>query len=246
MKLRLKFILKNPSLPTDYRRIFMSFIKKLVSEPEDGKFFGQICNAANTRPFTFAVNLPQPKFENGKILLCKNELILTISTGDKFTGYLLFASALAQRGKPFAMPLDNQMTLRECSQLSEKLSNSDNVLVKMHSPLCLREHFKDKNKDVYYSVDSENFAQKSSEILFGQLKSAGFSDEAAKSVEVIPLMSKKTVVTHYESKIECSVGNFVIKASDKAVINYFLRYGIGSRKSAGFGFAELVSDGKGV
>lgn len=246
MKLRLKFNLKNPFLPTDYRRIFMSFIKKLISEPEDGKFFERVCNGANTRPFTFAVNLPQPKFEKDKIILSKNELSLTISTGDTFTGYLLYASTIAQKGKPFAMPLGNEMTLCEFSQLSERLSDSDNVLVKMHSPLCLREHFKDKNRDVYYSVDSENFAQKSSEILFGQLKSAGFSDKDAKSVELIPLMSKKTVVTHYKSKIECSIGNFVIKASDKAVINYFLRYGIGSRKSAGFGFAELVSDGKGI
>ena len=56
-------------------------------------------------------------------------------------------------------------------------------------------------------------------------------------------MSKKTVVTHYGSKIECSLGNFVIQAKDKAVINHFLKYGIGSRKSAGFGFAELISDG---
>ena len=60
--------------------------------------------------------------------------------------------------------------------------------------------------------------------------------------EIKPLNAKKTVVDHYKNYIECSLGSFSINA-DKSVINYLLKSGIGSRKSAGFGFAELLSEG---
>lgn len=53
---------------------------------------------------------------------------------------------------------------------------------------------------------------------------------------------QKTVVKHYNCSIECTLGEFAINA-DKSVINYLLQFGIGSRKSAGFGLAELVAEG---
>lgn len=52
----------------------------------------------------------------------------------------------------------------------------------------------------------------------------------------------KTVVYHYKNYIECSLGTFII-SGDRAVINYLLKSGIGSRKSAGFGFAQLIAEG---
>ena len=53
--------------------------------------------------------------------------------------------------------------------------------------------------------------------------------------------SKKTVVFHYGNYIECSLGEFVLNG-DKAIINYLLQSGIGSRKSAGFGLPILVAE----
>lgn len=243
MKLLLKFILKNPLLSMEYRRALMSYIKSTLSAPLDGKFYNQVYDVPKVRPFTFAVKLPNPNFADNKIILSENKLEVTISTGDQTLGFVFFSALIGQKRKSFKMPLDNQMTLSDVTQLRENLSGSDKALVKMLSPLCLREHFREQKKDVYYSVNSKNFSEKSSEILCRQLKSAGFSDELSKDVKLIPIMSKKTVVTHYGNKIECSLGNFVIQAKDKAVINHFLKYGIGSRKSEGFGFAELISDG---
>lgn len=80
------------------------------------------------------------------------------------------------------------------------------------------------------------------ELISNQLVDAGFSKNLAENIQIIPSGAKKTVVRYYGTFIECSIGNFFIKA-DKAVINYFLKYGIGSRKSACFGFAELKADG---
>lgn len=111
----------------------------------------------------------------------------------------------------------------------------------MISPLCVREHKEDGNKDYYYSVEKEGFADKAKEIIAEQLLSEGFSKNLTEDVEIIPINAKKTVVYHYSTYIECSIGDFVING-DKSIINYFLKYGIGSRKSAGFGFAELITE----
>lgn len=119
--------------------------------------------------------------------------------------------------------------------------NGNSALVKMISPLCVREHKEDGNKDYYYSVEKEGFADKAKEIIAEQLLSEGFSKNLTEDVEIIPINAKKTVVYHYSTYIECSIGDFVING-DKSIINYFLKYGIGSRKSAGFGFAELITE----
>lgn len=71
---------------------------------------------------------------------------------------------------------------------------------------------------------------------------SGFDEKLISNFEIKPLNAKKTVVYHYKNYIECSLGSFSINA-DKSVINYLLKSGIGSRKSAGFGFAELLSEG---
>lgn len=240
MKILLKFTLNDRKIPVDYRRVFLSFFKKSLSDVADAKYYEKYYLNIKRRPFTFAVNLPTPKFSKDYITLGKNEMSLTFTTGDNLAGFVFFSAFLAQKNKSFALPLHNEMTLNNVTKLNEKTVAANSALVKMYSPLCLREHIDDKNTDYYYSVASENFADNSNKILTEQLMHEGFSADIAKNVEIVPINCKKTIVKHYDCMIECSLGEFIINA-DKSVINYFLRYGIGSRKSAGFGFAELIT-----
>ena len=111
----------------------------------------------------------------------------------------------------------------------------------MLSPLCIREHNREENKDSYYSVASDSFEDKANEIIKEQLIESGFDDERVTGFSIQPINSKKTVVFHYGNYIECSLGEFVLNG-DKAIINYLLLSGIGSRKSAGFGLPILVAE----
>lgn len=240
MKILLKFVLKGLKIPLDYRRIFLSFIKKALSEVADAKYYEKYYIKNERRSFTFAVNLPSPKFSKDGITLGKNEMSLTLSTGDRLAGLVLFSAFLAQKNKPFPLPLHNEMTPIQVIKLNEKTVDTNSALVKMHSPLCLREHNALENKDYYYSVGSDDFSEKSKCVIKEQLLNQGFDKSIVDMVEIIPVNCKKTVIKHYGCMIECSIGEFVING-DKAIINYFLRYGIGSRKSAGFGFAELIT-----
>lgn len=112
----------------------------------------------------------------------------------------------------------------------------------MLSPLCIRLHKAENNSDKYISVANPDFTEIAKQVIKEQLVESGFDEKLISNFEIKPLNAKKTVVYHYKNYIECSLGSFIISA-DKSVINYLLKSGIGSRKSAGFGFAELLSDG---
>lgn len=241
MKILLQFQLKNNKLPIDYRRVILSFFKKALSEIADGKYYEKYYFKPERRNFSFAVNLPSPKFSKSEITLEENRFRITFSTSDKMTGFVFMSAFIKQKGNPLSAPLGNVFTLTNISQIGDKTTSSNTALVKMLSPLCIREHNRGENKDSYYSVASDNFEEKANEIIKEQLVNSGFDDERVKGFSIKPLNSKKTVVFHYGNYIECSLGEFVLNG-DKAIINYLLQSGIGSRKSAGFGLPILIAE----
>lgn len=241
MKILLQFQLKNNKLPIDYRRVILSFFKKALSEIADGKYYEKYYFKPERRNFSFALNLPNPKFSKSEITLGKNEFRITFSTSDKMTGFVFMSAFIKQKGNNFSAPLENVFILTNISQIGDKTASSSTALVKMLSPLCIREHSRDENKNSYYSVASESFEKKANKIIQEQLIESGFDDKRVKGFSIKPLNSKKTVVFHYGNYIECSLGEFVLNG-DKAIINYLLQSGIGSRKSAGFGLPILVAE----
>lgn len=241
MKILLQFKLKNNKLPIDYRRVILSFFKKALSEIADGKYYEKYYFKPERRNFSFAVNLPNPKFSKSEITLGNNEFRITFSTSDKMTGFVFMSAFIKQKGNNFSAPLGNVFILTNITQIGDKTASSSTALVKMLSPLCIREHSRDENKNSYYSVASESFEIKANKIIQEQLIESGFDDERVKGFSIKPLNSKKTVVFHYGNYIECSLGEFVLNG-DKAIINYLLQSGIGSRKSAGFGLPILVAE----
>lgn len=241
MKINLQFQLKNNKLPIDYRRVILSFFKKALSEIADGKYYEKYYFKPERRNFSFAVNLPNPKFSKSEITLRKNEFRITFSTSDKMTGFVFMSAFIKQKDNNFSAPLGNVFILTNISQIGDKTASSSTALVKMLSPLCIREHSRDENKNSYYSVASESFEKKANKIIQEQLIESGFDDERVKGFSIQPINSKKTVVFHYGNYIECSLGEFVLNG-DKAIINYLLQSGIGSRKSAGFGLPILVAE----
>lgn len=241
MKILLKFSTLNNLIPKDYRRVILSFFKKSLSEIADGKYYEKFYSSAGRRPFTFAVRLSKPVFEKEQIRIEKNEFQLVFSTGDNLTGFVFMSAFIAQKGKSFNAPLGNKIILKSITQLNDNTVMSDSALVKLQSPLCLREHLHTDNKDMYISVADNEFEAKAKAIISQQLINEGFLSERIRNFEIVPINLRKTVVFHYGCAIECSIGEFMINA-DKAVINYFLKCGIGSRKSSGFGMLSLVAE----
>lgn len=242
MKVLLEFLTENSSLSFEYRKGILSLIKYSLSKINDGKYLEEFYSTPQRRNFVFAVGLPNCRFKNGKIELSENKFKVTFSTGDSRTGFILMSAFIAQKGKKFPATFGNSFKLESITQLPEKTVESNCALIKMYSPLCLREHNALDKKDYYYSVAHQNFQEVACKIISNQLKQVGFDEKQLSDFRIVPINAKKTVVTHYGCKIECSIGEFSVYA-DKAVMNYLLKYGIGSRVSAGFGFAELIAEG---
>lgn len=241
MRILLKFSTSNKFMPKDYRRAFISFFKKTLSNVADGKYYQSYYLSNQRRPFTFAVKLPKPNFLKDKIIIDKEEIQLVFSTGDSKVGFVFMSAFIAQKGKKFNLQFDNAITLTSVLQVNEKTVCSNSALIKMDSPLCLRQHNGEGNKDRYISIADQHFGENAKKIITEQLIVEGFSNNLVNDVEIVPVNAKKTVIFHYGCSIECSLGDFIINA-DKSIINYFLKYGIGSRKSSGFGCISLIAE----
>jgi CRISPR-associated endoribonuclease Cas6 len=238
MRLKLNFILKDFIIPLDYYRIFLSFLKKSISEINNGVYFERYFSGNARRPYTFSIGLPYPTFDKNTITLSKNEMSMIFSTGDKFTGYIFYAAFLSQKKKPFPLK-NNSMQLVSVQKLKDFETDSNEILVKTLSPLCIREHT--QNGDMYYSCNSDNFEEKLNDTIRHQLIFEGFSETLANTLSIVPVDLKKTVVYHYKQYCEVSIGTLSLKG-DKAILNYLLKSGIGSRKSAGFGCIKLLAE----
>ena len=97
---------------------------------------------------------------------------------------------IKQKGNNFSAPLGNVFTLTNISQLGDKTTNSNTALVNMLSPLCIREHSREENKDSYYSVASDNFEEYANKIIQKQLINSGFDNEMVKCFSIQPINSK--------------------------------------------------------
>ena len=73
-----------------------------------------------------------------------------------------------------------------------------------------------------------------------QLMLAGYSEEQS-NVKLIPVDPKVVIIKHYSINIECTIGTFIMEGKPE-VLNYLLKNGIGSRKSSGFGVAQLMAE----
>ena len=96
MNILLQFVTKNNKLPIDYRRVMLSFFKRALSEIAEGKYYEKFYFIPERRNFTFAVNLPRPKFAKSEITLEKNEFRLTFSTADKTAGFVFMSAFIKQ------------------------------------------------------------------------------------------------------------------------------------------------------
>ncbi len=240
MKFECAFELKAETLPIDYRCCILSFIKKCLSTANEGKYFDDYYGPAKDKPFCFSVVFGNPTFTKDSITVHEKRMKLIISTADTRTGFILFSAVAAYKGKQFNLPCENSMRLMRIRQLNEQTVTGNSILIKMLEPLCIRSHNRDNNRDWYYSCkQKDDFEREASNVIKNQLLQAGFSEDTS-IVKISPINAKTIVVKHYSINIECSIGEFMLHGDRKA-LDYLLKSGMGSRKSSGFGVAQLIA-----
>lgn len=241
MKFVSEFALEKEELPIDYRRCILSYLKHCLTQANGGKYFDDYYVPGKEKPFCFSVVFSTPKFSKDMVQVMSKKMKLVISSADVKTAFILFSALAAQKGKTYSLPLGNSMRMVSIRQVKEPEVHSSRILVKMMEPLCIRNHNKETNKDWYYSCkDQEAFERESTRVIKTQLMLAGYSEEQS-NVKLVPIDPKMVIIKHYSINIECTIGTFIMEGNPE-VLNYLLKNGIGSRKSSGFGVAQLMAE----
>lgn len=240
MKLLLEFRLEKNKISLEYRKFFLHFIKDSLSNANNGKYYENFYHGTDEKKFTFAIFLDKPQFQKDEIILASNRVKMLFSTSDKMAGFIFYSSFLERKKKEYPLEKGNSIQLVTARNLREQEIFANQVLVKTNSPLVIRRHIREGNKDYYYSFEKDEFLEEAKQTMKRQLLKAGFSETVIENVNLRSVKCRKVIVTHYGCKIETTVGTFLLEGN-KAVLSYFLQAGIGSRKSEGFGMLELLA-----
>lgn len=242
MRFKMKFTLARPELPADYRRIFLSFIKKALTEASDGSYFKEYYGDTRQKDFAWAVFFKGAKFDNNKVCLEEDHITVVFSVGNrkKHAGYQLFLAFLKQKGQPFPLPEKNQMTLANLTQMEEKTIKGTSALFTTLSPLVVRDHDRKTNKDSYYTAEEKTFEEKLTTALKIQAKLAGFPEDFWDSIKVKILEGKKIVIKHYDVYLDATKGVLILEGNP-LLLQHFYTNGVCSRKSEGFGLLDILA-----
>ncbi len=244
MRLYLNFELEKPELPSDNKAIFLAFLKKALTQCNNGQFYDRYFSGTSQKDYAFSVIMPKPVFKKDKILLGDTRIRLIFSADDKKkTGLIFFQAFILMKHKRFPLPDGNAMILKKIDIIGEKLITSSKVTFRttVGGGLVVRDHDKERNRDRYFTIEDEGFYEKLYSNLAVQAKAAGFGDEAAEHITFTPIQCKKVVVKQYHTYVDVTVGIFSLEA-DPELLQYFYQAGMGGKSSMGYGLLDLLDD----
>lgn len=239
MRFYLTFELEKNSIPKDYRRVILSYIKKSLTEILDGKYYSQYFKDTIQKDFCFSLKLPKAKFAKDEIILEDNSIKVLFTSDDRQkTGLLLQQAFMKQKNKKFLIPNQNSITLKQIHQQREQKITSSKVIFKTYG-LCVRDHNKETNKDNHYVYSDEKFNEQLKVVLKNQISPAGFSKDIVDSIKFSPINCKKVLVKHYDTYVDTTVGSFLLEGNP-LLLQYLYDVGMGSRNTM-FGYLDLVT-----
>lgn len=236
MEIKIKFNLEDNSIPLDYRRIFISFIKKSIESYSEKAYASLFEEEENKRkPYTFSIYLPLKKIDGEKIILKDNFVIMNFSISDMYLGVKMFQGFLNFKEKDFNYK-DLSLKITEVALKPERQINTNKISIKFESPMVIQKHSYDS--DFFFSYLHKGYSDVLKEIIKNQIESMGL-DYSLDGFEIIKKRPKKTVVRFYEKQIECSLGEFMLKG-DKDLLKWLHVSGMGSKTSSGFGKFKVL------
>lgn len=238
----LEFVVDKNEMPTDYRRIIVSWLKLLLTRVNEGKYFDKYYHDTVQKPYTFCVIFNNPTFKKDVIHFEGNRIKVLFSIMDeKMMSYIMNMAFLQMRNVDFRLPMGNSMKLIGVNRIKEPLITGDRAIFKTApgAAVLIREHDKETNKDKFYTIEDNNYKDKMNEYLRNQCLMAGFTNDEASKVKVNNIEGKKVVIKNYNVFIDGVVGCFDISAPPH-ILQYFYTVGLGAKRSLGFSTVNLM------
>ena len=225
MRICMEFEIKYNRLNSDYRKYFISWIKKMLTICNEGKYFKKYYKDTIQKPYSFSVVFNKPRFSNDYVIFEDNRVKMYFSvTDENRTGLILCSGFLKMKGVTFKLSENNEMKLVSIRRLNEKLIISDRVCFKTlpGSSVVVREHNRENNKDTYFTIEDENYI-----------------NELENKIKVNEVNGRKIVSKNYGVYIDSVSGIFDISGTPE-ILKYLYTVGLGSKRSAGYGTIDLV------
>lgn len=240
MRMKLQYELQNCTLDLDYRRMLLSFIKKSLAE-SDKEFFEEMYGSnPKIKHFTFSVHLYGANYMEDSVLLEEPRFVVFLSTANYGTFVRFYNAFLKQKNIAFPVKYENVLKLSKIYLENEITINTEEILISLSSPLVVREHLRETNKDNYYVYSDEKFLPCLKTIVKNDLEGHELLTETmVDDLDVQSVSGKFVLVKAFGLRIPASLGKFRIKG-DKRLLKYLYDSGMGSRRGEGFGMFNLM------
>lgn len=229
MRVKVHFESESGKLPRDYRQVMLSFLKSALTEYQNGSYFDCYFAQAKQKPFSFALLLPRAKFE-GKFVHFessqgnKSSFSMLLTCGNSETLLNLVNALLEKRMKDFLTAAGKIRLLN--IEMLPNYSCKNREVFKLVSPLCIREHNPENNKDRFYSCQSAEWNEKLMDNLRHQYSSSYGS--FVEDLRIRLINPRKTVIEVKGVMIEATLGHIELEGEPR-LIQELYDNGIGSK-----------------
>lgn len=244
MRMALIFQLEGNIFTSDFRPVFLSFLKKAFFSLPDKELYKRYFKGNEPRSFCFSVKFPKKShFTQEKIILSDQQLTVYITTNNKLDGLIFLETLKKQLFIKFKVPYRNAITLVSASICNSAQILGSRAIFRTYG-FCVREHFpKEVEKengvsDKYYTYDDQDFDINLNRVLREQAKHGGFRVEIADSIKFTALNCKTVIYFHYGFSIKGISGTFLLEGNP-LFMQYLYDTGFGSR-STYFGYLNLI------
>lgn len=243
MRIKIEMETEFEELPIDYRGKFLSYLKSAITDYNLDLFNLLYENGSQIKNFCFSVYfVPDVDIGNDGIRLYSKRLVILITSPDILMGIHLTNAFMPRRYIWFPLgDYNNRLRVLTINKVQEKTIITDNIRFKILSPIVIRDHNREENKDWYYTFEDDGFEAIWKRNLLAELgdRFGRNVDRDIGALQIWPIKIKKTVVKNYGIYLPCTLGSFAL-GGEKYLLEYIYKAGIGSKRSMGFGCVDIA------
>lgn len=242
MRITVEILLDRDRIDKDKNRTILHILKLLMEKSSNDmyrKLYEE--NIAKTKDLNFSVYMGRgAKFLRDEILVPSQKLLVNFSTYDPGVSIALYNSFVEFRGLEIPIK-DNVFNIGKIILHEAKPITSNRIKFKTASPIVVREHRGDNKKTYYHDLSTSEGQEVFKLNLRYQIrdKFPEVEEESLDSIGVRVLETRLTLVKFYNIVIPSNLATIEI-ATEPYILDYLYLSGIGSKKSSGFGFVNIV------
>lgn len=238
MKLQIVFSLEQPVLKLDYYSIFYSFFKQALEKNNKEKYEELFLNPT-VKNFCFSLKLEAPVFKKDMIELGSPQVIMTFHDYNQIELFDFYNAFLLDYQNDVIYPMNhNRAKIVQLSVSKIQVIKEKTLFIKMQSPLALKFHNSEENKDWYYTYKDDGFFEILKNSIANVSKQLGYQFDLS-DFEIVPVNPRRTVIQLYGISFPVSLGSYILKGN-ALLLDFLYQAGIGSLRSSGCGLFEII------